>query len=88
MTQTADGSKAYEVRLLPEEWELVAEIADALKEVPMYEAGKIRSLLDQLPDTNDRIVQWKKTVIRAARHWESNMYQALLKPSVSQEATE
>ncbi|HAA18444.1 MAG TPA: hypothetical protein DCP28_06630, partial [Cytophagales bacterium] len=88
VTQTADGSKAYEVRLLPEEWELVAEIADALKEVPMYEAGKIRSLLDQLPDTNDRIVQWKKTVIRAARHWESNMYQALLKPSVSQEATE
>ncbi|MEL6534205.1 MAG: tetratricopeptide repeat-containing sensor histidine kinase [Bacteroidota bacterium] len=75
-------------RLLPEEWAVVAPIAEQLRGVSMYEAGKIRSLLSQLPDTPDRLAQWKQTVIRAARHWETNMYQTLLHPSPTGDTVE
>ena len=67
-----------EGRLFPEDWDLVMPVAAQLEDVPMYEAGKIRELLGTLPDEPVRFQEWKRSVIRAARHWETALYQELL----------
>ncbi|HAA16806.1 MAG TPA: hypothetical protein DCE41_35870, partial [Cytophagales bacterium] len=66
--------------LSPDDWQQLGDLPERLRNTPLYEAGIIRALLQEISEGNATFAEWKEEIIKAALHWNEERYQQLLTP--------
>ncbi|MEL6536488.1 MAG: HAMP domain-containing sensor histidine kinase, partial [Bacteroidota bacterium] len=60
------------------DWQQLGDLPERLRNTPLYEAGIIRALLQEIPEDAAPFKEWKEALIQAALHWNESRYQQLL----------
>ena len=68
-----------------ENWEIteaeqtaLQPIITQLKQVPLYEAGKIMQLINDLDECSQNLTEWKNAMMQATYHWDKARFEKLI----------
>ena len=58
--------------------EMIRPLVERIRALPMYRVSKIKEELDQIPNTDKELEEWRKKVLNAVLSWDEKAYSELL----------